>query len=198
MVNEMDKIKQFIASYIEISEEELEGLLPKFSIRKYNKKAIIHSYGEICKYLYFVDKGILRVFFIDEHGDEKTFHFALENTIATDYESFLKQIPSNYTIQVIEEATLIQISLETVQYIYRNLRYGEKLGRLLAEEYIFIFTKKTNAIYTKTPMQRYQSFKKLFPDVFQQIPQHYIASYLHITPVHLSRLISQTNKSKKS
>ncbi len=198
MVNEMDKIKQFIASYIEISEEELEGLLPKFSIRKYNKKAIIHFYGEICKYLYFVDKGILRVFFIDEHGDEKTFHFALKNTIATDYESFLKQIPSNYTIQVIEEATLIQISLETVQYIYRNLRHGEKLGRLLAEEYIFIFTKKTNAIYTKTPMQRYQSFKKLFPDVFHQIPQHYIASYLHITPVHLSRLISQTNKSKKS
>ena len=191
-------IKQIISNYIDINEEEWNGFSSKFTINNFKKKEVINNYGDVCQYLYFVEKGILRVFFIDEEGNEKTFHFAFKDTFTADYESFLKRKPSNYIIQAIEEVTLIQIPLNALHFAYKNLRYGERLGRLLAEEYIFVFTKKTKAIYTKTPLQRYLSFKKMFPDVFQRVPQHYIASYLNISSVHLSRLIHQTNQNSES
>lgn len=71
---------------------------------------------------------------------------------------------------------------------YEKLRYGEKLGRLLAEEYFFIFNEKIQSIYTQTPIERYNSLNKKFSNILQRVTQHHIASYLNITPVHLSRL----------
>ena len=198
MTGKLENIKRVMSNYVDINEDEWHNFSSKFIVKEFKKKKVIQNYGDICKYLYFVEKGILRVFFIDDEGDEKTFHFAFKDTFTADYESFLKQIPSNYIIQAIEDVTLIQIPLDALHFAYKNLRYGERLGRLLAEEYIFVFTKKTKAIYTKTPLQRYQSFKKMFPDVFQRVPQHYIASYLNISPVHLSRLIHQTNQNSGS
>ena len=194
MTGKLENIKRVMSNYVDINEDEWYNFSSEFIVEKFKKREIIHNYGDICKYLYFVEKGILRVFFIDEEGDEKTFHFAFEDTFAPDYESFLKQISSNYIIQAIEDVTLVQIPLNALHFAYKNLRYGERLGRLLAEEYIFVFTKKTKAIYTKTPLQRYQNFKKIFPDIFERVPQHYIASYLNISSVHLRRLIHQTKK----
>jgi len=68
----------------------------------------------------------------------------LENTIVTDYESFLIGIPSNYSIQAMENTTVVLMSLEMLQDGYKSLRYGEKLGRLLAEDYLFMFNDKIN------------------------------------------------------
>ena len=71
---------------------------------------------------------------------------------------------------------------------YKKLKNGEKLGRLLAEEYFFLFSEKIRSIYTMSPLERYEDLTKKFPGILQRVPQHYIASYLNISSVHLSRL----------
>lgn len=71
---------------------------------------------------------------------------------------------------------------------YTKLRYGEKLGRLLVEDYFFIFSDKIQSIYTQSPLERYNNLTSRFPNIFQRVPQHLIASYLNISSVHLSRL----------
>ena len=71
---------------------------------------------------------------------------------------------------------------------YEILNNGEKLGRLLAEDYFFMFNDKIQAIYTQTPLERYHDLTISFPEIFQRVPQHLIASYLNISSVHLSRL----------
>lgn len=148
----------------------------------------MHQKGSICKEVYFVNKGLLRIYFLDANGEERTFHFSIENTFAADYESLLKQLPSSYTIQAMEDTEVVIMSYEMLHSGYTILRNGEKLGRLLTEEYFFIFSDKIKAIYTQTPLERYNTLKTKFPSIFQRVPQHYIASYLNITPVHLSRL----------
>jgi len=197
MANNLENIRREFLKYIEISDNEWEAFSSYFSIEELKKRDLLYEYEEVCEYLYFVDKGLLRIYFLQD-GEERTFHFALDHYFAVDYESFLRQTPSHYMLEALEDTTVIKVPLQALQYAYQNMEHGEKLGRLLAEEYIFYFTKKIKAIYTKTPLERYKSFNVYFPGIFQRIPQHYIASYLNISSVHLSRLISQENKKEKS
>lgn len=188
MHNELENIKKVISSYIEINNEEWISYSSKFRVKEISKKEIILSQGDICREVFFVVDGLLRMFFVDNNGEEKTFHFSFENTFSADYESFLKKIPSSYSIQALEDTTVVLMSFEMLHDGYKILRNGEKLGRLLAEEYFFIFNDKIQAIYTQSAIVRYNNLTRKFPNILQRIPQHYIASYLNISSVHLSRL----------
>jgi CRP-like cAMP-binding protein len=188
MDNKLENIKKVISNYIEINDEEWIYYSSKFRVKEIKKKEIILTKGSICRDVFFVVNGLLRLFLVDNDGEENTFHFSLENTFSADYESFLKKIPSNYSIQALEDTTVVLMSFEMLHDGYKKLRNGEKLGRLLAEEYFFIFNDKIQSIYTKTPIERYNNLNKKFPKILQRIAQHYIASYLNISSVHLSRL----------
>jgi CRP-like cAMP-binding protein len=188
MNTKFENIHQVISSYIAISKDEWSHYSSMLHIKKIKKKTTILCEGNICKDVFFINSGLLRIYFVDNNGEEKTFHFALENTFASDYKSFLKGLPSNYSIQAIEETEVLVMSLEMVQGGYQKLKYGEKLGRLIAEDYFFLFNDKIQAIYTQTPLERYHNLTNSFPKIFQRVPQHLIASYLNISSVHLSRL----------
>lgn len=188
MQNELENIKKIISNYIEINNEEWTFYSSQFNIQQFKKRDLLLSQGSICRDIFFVVKGLLRVFFVDNEGEEKTFHFSFENSFSADYESFLKKIPANYSIQALEDTTVVLMSFDMLHAGYEILENGEKLGRLLAEEYFFIFNDKIQAIYTQSPIERYNNLTRKFPDILQRIPQHYIASYLNISSVHLSRL----------
>lgn len=188
MESRFKNIKEVISTYVELNEEEWIDYSSEFRVKKIRKNEIILKEGDICRDVYFVQDGLLRVYFSDRNGEEKTFHFSLENTFSADYESFLRKMPSNYSIQAMEDTTLVLISYELLHSGYKTLKNGEKLGRLLAERYFFIFSDKVQSIYTKPPLERYYDLNKNFPGILQRVPQHYIASYLNITSVHLSRL----------
>jgi CRP-like cAMP-binding protein len=190
MNTQFKNIHKVISTYIEMSEEEWVHYSSMLQVKEIKKKSIILSEGNICKEVFFINKGLLRIFFVDNNGEEKTFHFALENTFATDYKSFLKEIPSNYSIQAMEDTQVLVMSLDMILGGYKMLSNGEKLGRLLAEDYFFMFNDKIQAIYTQTPLERYNDLTRSFPKIFQRVPQHLIASYLNISSVHLSRLIN--------
>ncbi len=100
----------------------------------------------------------------------------------------MKGIPSSFSIQAMEDTDVLVISFEMLQNIYRVLQHGEKLGRRITEEYFFLVNDKIKAIYVNAPLVRYRDMDKRFPKIHQRVPQHCIASYLNITPVHLSRL----------
>ncbi|HUH28745.1 Crp/Fnr family transcriptional regulator [Gelidibacter sp.] len=188
MHHKLETIKEVISNYIEINEEEWRSYSSGFSVQTFRKKEILLAQGHLCRDVFFVVEGLLRVFFVDGEGEEKTFHFSFENTFSADYESFLKKMPSNYSIQALEDTTVVLMSYDMLHGGYKILRNGEKLGRLLAEEYFFIFNDKIQAIYTQSPLERYNRLIQKFPNILQRIPQHYIASYLTISSVHLSRL----------
>jgi len=190
MQNELHQIHNAISSYIDISEKEWNDYSKKFNVKSFQRNELILRSGEICKNVFFINSGILRVFFTDSNGYEQTFHFAIENTFVTDYESFLNKTKSTYSIQALENSETVVMSFNMLHEGYTNLKNGEKLGRKLAEEYFFLFSNKIKSLYTMAPLERYQKMNVVFPGILQRVPQHYIASYLNITPVHLSRLKS--------
>lgn len=186
--NNIDSLRWLILNYIELSELEWVYCSRMFKLDFIDKKEIVVCQGTICRNIFFVVKGLLRVYFIDQDGKEKTFHFALENTFATDYESFLKRIPSSYSIEAMEDSVVIIITFEMLQDLYKKLKHGEKLGRLIAEDYFFLINDKIRAIYSQTPLERYKTMNEKFQKILQRVPQRHIASYLNISSVHLSRL----------
>jgi len=188
MSKDFEDIYKLICHYIEIDDNEWQQCKAMFRHKLFKKRQIVLSKGDLCREIYFVVKGIIRIYYIDQNDDEKIFHFALENTFATDYQSFLKGNTADFYIQALEDTTVIVITYEMLQLLYSNLRQGEKLGRLIAEDYFFLMNEKIRGLYTQTPLQRYNSMNEAYPKILVRVPQHYIASYLNITPVHLSRL----------
>ncbi|MEA2042140.1 MAG: Crp/Fnr family transcriptional regulator [Bacteroidota bacterium] len=185
---DLKKIYDLISELIDISEQEWSFYSNRFKKREVKKNEIILNAGSVCRYAFFVNTGLLRIFYSDNDGSEKTFHFAMENTFATDYESLLKRTPADYSIQAQEDSVLILMSLDMLESGYKELQQGEKLGRRLAEDYFFLMSDKIKSIYTQSPHERYDNMNKKYPGILQRVPQHFIASYLNISPVHLSRL----------
>lgn len=138
--------------------------------------------------VFFIQKGIIRVVVADNDGVEHTIHFALENQFIADYASFILRQPALYTLQAIEATEAVVMPRAAIEWGYANLAQGDRLGRLIAEFYFIYQDNRIKNLYARTPKERYDTITEVFPNIHNRVPQHMIASYLGITPVHLSRL----------
>lgn len=93
-----------------------------------------------------------------------------------------------YTLQTLEETQVVVLPRAAIEWGYSNLKEGEKMGRLVAEYYYIYQDDRIKNNYVRTPKQRYDSISEVFPNIHNRVPQHMIASYLGISPIHLSRL----------
>lgn len=173
---------------INISETEWQEFSGKTKERNFKRNELLSSPGTVPNEIFFIEKGIVRVIITDKSGTEHTVHFALENQFIADYTSFLLQQPSLYSIQALEETAVVVLPREAIDWGYEHLQDGQKLGRLIAEFYFIYQDNRVRNIYARTPKERYDSITQVFPNIHNRVPQHMIASYLGITPVHLSRL----------
>lgn len=184
----MIEIVHAIRQMIEISDDEVEKFLSQMFVKTFKKQEIVSRPLVVPNEIYFIIKGLLRVTIMDNSGTEHTIHFALENQFVTDYSCFMLRQPSIYTIQSLEETEVVVMPRSSIEWGYRNLRQGDKLGRLIAEFYFIYQDNRIKNLYARTPKERYDTITDVFPNIHNRVPQHMIASYLGITPVHLSRL----------
>ncbi|GAB5523862.1 MAG: hypothetical protein Roseis2KO_17340 [Roseivirga sp.] len=95
---------------------------------------------------------------------------------------------SLYTLEALESTEVVVMPRSVIDWGYQNLKEGDKMGRLIAEFYFIYQDNRIQNQYTRTPKERYDTITDVFPDIHNRVPQHLIASYLGITPIHLSRL----------
>jgi CRP-like cAMP-binding protein len=184
----MEQIKQIIKQMISVSDEELNEFLGK-AITKTFKRQEILSYPEaVPNEIFFINKGLIRVLITDQEGTEHSIHFALENQFIADYSNFIQQQASMYTLQALEETQLVVMPRSAIEWGYDNLKDGQKMGRLIAEYYFIYQDDRIKNRYVTTPKERYDKITEVFPNIHNRVPQHMIASYLGISPIHLSRL----------
>lgn len=181
-------MEQVLRSLIQISDAELKAFGTRCEARSVARGAIVSQPGVVAQEIYFIVKGLLRVLVTDPNGVEHTVHFALENQFVADYTSFILQKPATYALQALEDMELVVLPRETIDWGYNSLAEGQKLGRLIAEYYFVYQDNRICNQYARTPKQRYDTITDVFPNIHNRVPQHMIASYLGITPVHLSRL----------
>lgn len=193
----MEQIRQVIQQMISISENELNDFLDQTITRTFKKQEIVSRPNAIPNEIFFINKGLIRLIVADNDGTEHTIHFALENQFIADYSCFMQKQPSLYTLQAVEETEVVVLPRSAIEWGYKNLKNGEKMGRLIAEFYFIYQDDRIKNQYARTPKQRYDSITEVFPDIHNRVPQHMIASYLGITAVHLSRLKKNEHQKNK-
>lgn len=143
--------------------------------------------GEVSRQVGFVVRGVFHNF-RNRDGQDWTYYFGREHEFIGDYESFLPGQPAAHAIQALEPAELLTISHDNLQRFYREVREGERFGRLVAEALFVSVLRQLTSFYEETPEQRYARFLATYPDLQQRIPQYYIASYVGVQPQSLSRI----------
>lgn len=184
----MEQIREAIKQLITVSDEELNEFLKDSYIKTFKKNEFISKTNEIPNDIFFINKGCVRFLLIDSKGIEYTTSFIFENQFVADYSCFILQKPSITSLQVLEETEIVVTPRSSIEWGYENMKYGDRLGRLIAEYYFIYQEDAINNQYYRTPKERYDTISSIFPNIHNRVPQHMIASFLGITPVHLSRL----------
>lgn len=176
-----------IQSFIDLNPKEIDCIKLLFKEKSIKKGDFFLEDGQVCKYVGFIVKGIMR-YYINHDGEEKTYSFAQENDFVCNNESFIPQTPSTKKIQALEDCEILQISYDDLQLFYKSVRQGERFGRLVIEQVFIQTLQDLSSFYTDTPENRYEKFIKKHPDLQQRISQYHIASYVGVKPQSLSRI----------
>jgi len=189
------KYKKFISSYITINFIEWNLFQSKLKIVHYKKGEVIHHIGDVCSELMFINSGIARSFIIDEDGKDYTWviyfndkNSQMTNLYAVDYDSFINQKESRLEIVALEDCEMVVVEYKDVQFVYDKLKRGERFGRLMSQEaYSYVHNMIIDR-QIKTAKERFDDFIKKTPYLLDKVPQYHVATFLGITPQHLSRL----------
>jgi CRP-like cAMP-binding protein len=161
-------------------------------------KTILLKEGEVSLHAYYVEKGMARAWYNND-GKDVTFQFFMESTMFSSLESFRKGLPSMVSFETIEPCILWKIDKPTVDKILAEVYEDAALRDRFMDsifERTFDYMKHFFSFIKDSPQQRYINLTKEKPEIIKRVPQHYIASYLGITTVHLSRIKSKILKEK--
>jgi CRP-like cAMP-binding protein len=184
----MDTFKAHLDKFITVSEEEYASIFSFFEGMDVRKKQNLMNQGEICGSMYFVSKGCLRKFFINQKGVEQTTEFAIENWWITDTFAYERQIPSDFNIQAVEHSSILVIDLHTQELLLQKHPVMERYFRMIYQRAYAASEKRIRYLYEMTREELYVHFSTLYPWFIQRIPQYLIASFLGFTPEYLSEI----------
>jgi CRP-like cAMP-binding protein len=159
-------------------------------------KTELLSEGEFPKKLFVIEKGALRAWF-NHNGKGITFQFFFENEVVSSIESFRKHTPSPVTIETLEASTIWWAHKTDIDILLEYVKNDPKMRDMLIDaifERTFDYMKYFFSTIKDTPQQRYLDLINARPQIIKRLPQHYIASYLGITTVHLSRIKGKLSK----
>ena len=184
----MERLIGHINSILPMSTVDLAHLTPIRVELSIKKKANLLVQGDVCKNIYFLTKGFFRMYYIDLEGNEINTRFTQEDNFMVDFQSFLTQKPSRYYWQAMEDSTVLAFAFKDVQRLYASSSSWQKFGRLVAERVYLQLNERVEMLQFMSPEQRYVYLLETRPELFNQISQFQMASYLGIKPESLSRL----------
>jgi CRP-like cAMP-binding protein len=160
----------------------------------FKKKEIILEEGQIENYISYTIQGSV-VYLINCQGMEICKGFSIDNSYSTSYHSFLKRTPSDFRTQALEDTLVERIHYDHIQKAYALSDEAQRHGRLMAESLYIEESKRVISLISQSAEERYNDLVQNKPQLAQRVPQKYLASYLGITPVSLSRLRNKIAKS---
>lgn len=177
-----------LSNEISLTETDKTVFRQHITVKKLRKRQYFLQAGEVCKYVAFVSKGMLRAYLLDSKNNEHIIQFAPEGWFISDLSSFITEDKSNLNIDALEDSELILISksahvyLETAVPEFYKFNYKQYRGAYISLQ------KRLTDIFTLSTEEKYTKLLSIYPDIMQRVPQHMIASYLGLTPETLSRV----------
>ena len=172
---------------VSFTRQEKQVIESAFTLRQVPKKFKLTEEGKIARELYFINKGLIRLYYTKE-GEEITGFIFRENLFASSYDSFLRQTPSSQTLETLEACDLLVITKQDLEQLYAELPKMHILARKVAEQRFINAQQILSSFILDSPEERYRKFAAENGDLLLRVPHHMIASYLGVTPVSLSRI----------
>ena len=182
------QLRYQLERFVKFNDEDWELLTPHLVERNLEKDEYFAREGKTAKDIGFVIQGDLRQFYTQD-GEEKTTYFYFENHLMSSYFSCITGKPSELTIQALTDCRLITFPYEVLRRLFGKSHAWERFGRLIAEYIAIGLEERMVGLLTLSPEERYlQLLHGNKKKILERIPQQYIANYLGITPVSLSRI----------
>ena len=177
-----------IRKYVEIDGASISLLNQYITPLKLKRKEFLLKEGQVCRSLYFVEKGCLRMFFTNSKMNEQITQFALENWWISDFFSFIDNKPSDYFIQAVEKSEVLSIDSISFEAMLIKLPQMERYLRIIMQRAVAASQLRIKYMYELSKEEFYILFCESFPEFMQRVPQYMIVSYLGLTPEYVSEL----------
>lgn len=189
-------LRTHIEKRVHLTDEEFEISAKYFIPKKLKKHQFLLNEGQVCTHIGFVNSGCLREYRIDNKGNEHIIQFAIEDWWVSDLNSFLSGLPATYNIEVLHDSELLLLEKSSREQLLNACPKMERFFRILLESNYIATHQRVVASLSDSAEERYLKFIKTYPELYEKIPQHYIASYLGITPQSLSRIRKELTPKK--
>jgi CRP/FNR family transcriptional regulator len=183
----LQNFKIQIRQITNFSEDECSLFMPFIRQKSLRKGDYLVQEGKPSNQIAFIEKGLMRIFYLAD-GKEINNHFFLENDYAVSYLDFLKNRPSRYNIQALENCNVLTFDKKALELAYEESKNWERFGRIIAESVYAIATNRFESFLFLSARERYVQMLKDYPRFIQRIPLYHLASYLGIERESLSRI----------
>jgi len=183
------KLKAKIKAIMPIDTELLvyEELFQKFELKQLKKNEVWEKQGQISLHMGFINKGMLRQYYLKD-GNEFTDFFFLEEDFVGNYISYLSKEPSHTITQALEPTELLVLPFEEFESWFPQHPEIEQISKMIGDQKLFELNKRNSSLLMDSPEERYYKLIETKPDLFNRVPQYLIAQYLGIRPESLSRI----------
>jgi CRP-like cAMP-binding protein len=181
-------------SYVKLTDSEIEFCKPYFELNSVPKNSIVEEENRVPKHLYFITKGFMRLFYYDTNGDEITTLIVSQNRFVTSFTNFIHETKSNENLECITNCEFYKIERSKLVELIDKSENFKKLSLAIFEQSVATTQLRANDFATLTAELRYKKLVEQEPELIQNVPVQYIASYLGIKPQSLSRIRKQLIK----
>jgi len=186
----MEQLLEFLNSVYPLSDDLVNYLMQNLQSKVFKKKEMLLEKGRICKNIFFIEKGLIRCFYLLNEKEVSSW-FMKEGDVIISVESFFKQVPSYESIQALEDCTVYYISYEQLMHAYVTFVEFNFVGRILTEKYYTLCEQRLYSLRMHKAVERYNDLLQNDPEIIQRVPSKHIASYLGISLETLSRVKSK-------
>lgn len=180
-------MKRFLEKFLDFNNEEYEAFLEIAHLRSMGKNEFLLKAGKPVEKLFFIKSGIIRGYRI-VNGEDITHHFFIENWLATDFVSYLTGEPGELYMETLSDVMLYEFNKNDLTHFYSQFPKFEKIRYIQAEDAFLQIVERLKDFQTKDLKDRYLKLITKNPNLFNKVPQKYIASYLGVKPQSLSRI----------
>lgn len=192
-----DELKAQCAGRLDFTRPELELIDTHFHQQVLRKKEFLLEGGQVCRSISFIAKGAIRQFHVKD-GVERTCDLSFEAAWVVDFASFNHATPGIMNHQALEETRVCSITKADLLKLYAACPKYETFGRLMTEDVLERASLIAMSLGSDSPEERYVKLFNAQVNLFQRVPQKYIANVLGISPESLSRLRSRLHAKLKS
>jgi|ERR1700744_2544480 len=165
----------------------LSNIKAHFNREEFNAKALLVAEGTVASKVFYIEKGLTRVWFADEEK-EVTFQFLFEGHFISSFESMLNNAPSWYSIEALEPMVVYSVTTDDFRQKMKQFPHVKEFYYHYVQQRLLFYQQLFISRIKDSPEKRYRALLQQSPEIIRRVPQHYIASYLGITSVSLSRI----------